>query len=77
MTGIHMVEGMSIVEERSPKELPEVEDMDMEVERMLKERPEVEGMNMVEDMTVEVVKRGHEGMVLVRHWIDDGVESHR
>jgi hypothetical protein len=45
---------------------------------------EVEGIDredsdMEEDMTVkvEVVEREHEGMVLARHWIDDGAERHR
>jgi hypothetical protein len=28
-------------------------------------------------MEVEVVEREHDGMVLARHWIDDGVERHR
>jgi hypothetical protein len=31
----------------------------------------------MKDITVEVVEREHEGVVLVRHWIDDGVERHR
>jgi hypothetical protein len=62
----------------------EVEGMDTEVEHPSKERSEMEGMDTedidaVEDMTmeVEVVEREHDGVVLARHWIDDGVERHR
>jgi hypothetical protein len=47
-------------------------------------RPEVEGMDredsgMGEDMMdkVEVVEKESEGMVLVRHWTDDGAARHR
>jgi hypothetical protein len=68
MMDIHMVEGMDMVEER-----PEVEGMDTEEEDPSKKRSEVEGMDM-EDMMVEVVEREHKSVVLVRHWIDDGVE---
>jgi hypothetical protein len=36
---------------------------------------------MTEDMTieveVEVVEREHEGVTLMRHWIDDRAEMHR
>jgi hypothetical protein len=32
---------------------------------------------MVEDMTVEVVEREHESVVLVKHWIRDGAEWHQ
>jgi hypothetical protein len=32
---------------------------------------------MVEDMIMEVIKRGHEDMLLVRHWISDGAKKHR
>jgi hypothetical protein len=39
------------------------------------------GMNMVEDMTmevdVEIVEREHEGVVLTKDWISDGVERYR
>jgi hypothetical protein len=64
MAGIHMME---------------VEDMDMVEEHLSMERSEVDGMNMegmdmVKDMTVEVVERDHESMVLARHWIGDGLE---
>jgi hypothetical protein len=39
-------------------------------------RLDEEGMNredsdMGEDMTIEVVKREHEGVMLMRHWTDD------
>jgi hypothetical protein len=40
-------------------------------------RSELEGINMVEDMTVEVVEKEHEGVVLAKHWIGDGAERHR
>jgi hypothetical protein len=51
--------------------------MDMsEVEGM-----NMEGMDMVEDMTaevdMEVVEREHKGVMLAKHWIDDGAERHR
>jgi hypothetical protein len=69
MAGIHMVEleGMDRVEERPSNHRLEVEGIDRE------------DIDMVEDMTVEVevVKREHEGVVLVRHWISDGVERHQ
>jgi hypothetical protein len=71
MTGIQMVEGMYMVEERPPKELPEVEGIDIE-DRPLKERSKVEGMDIVEDMTTVVVEREHEDVVLARHWIGNG-----
>jgi hypothetical protein len=32
---------------------------------------------MVEDMTTEVVEREYEDVVLMRHWISDGVERRR
>jgi hypothetical protein len=77
--GIHMVEGMDMVKEHPSKERLRVEGMDMVVKQSSKERPEVEdmdmeGTDMVEDMTVEVVKRDDEGVVLARHWIDDGAK---
>jgi hypothetical protein len=38
-------------------------------------------MDMVKDMTVvvdmEVVRREHEGVVLVNYWIGDGAEMHQ
>jgi hypothetical protein len=47
-------------------------------------RPEVEGMNTVdsgmeEDRTteLEVVEREPEGVILARHWTDDGAVRHR
>jgi hypothetical protein len=76
MVGIHMVEGLNMVEERLSKERSEVEGMDMVEERPSKERPEVEGMDMesmdmMEDMTarvdMEVVEGEHEGVVLVKY----------
>jgi hypothetical protein len=41
-------------------------------------QPEVEDIDR-EDMPVEVgvVEREHKGMVLMRHWTDDGAGSHR
>jgi hypothetical protein len=51
--------------------------MDMVEERPMKQRPEVEGMDMGEDMTVEVIEREHEGVVLTKHWISEGVERHQ
>jgi hypothetical protein len=51
--------------------------MDMLKEHPSKERSEVEGMDMMEDMTAKVVKRDHDDVVLVRHWIGDGVERRR
>jgi hypothetical protein len=84
MTGIHMVEveGMDMVEEQPSKQRPEVEGMDMVEERSSRQRPLVEGMDMagidmVEDMMMEVVEREHEGVVFVKHWIDDGAERHQ
>jgi hypothetical protein len=58
---------MDMVEERPSKERLNVEDIDME------------DIDMVEDMTteVDVVEREHEGVVLMRHWIDDEAERHR
>jgi hypothetical protein len=41
MMGIHMLEGIGMVEERLSNERPEVEGMDTEEERLSKERPEV------------------------------------
>jgi hypothetical protein len=32
---------------------------------------------MGEDMTVEVVEREHEGVILARHWTSDGAERYR
>jgi hypothetical protein len=45
-------------------------------------RPGVKGMNMVdidmwEDMTVDVVKRYHKCVVLVKHWTGDGPKRHQ
>jgi hypothetical protein len=47
-------------------------------------QPDVKGMDMVntgigEDRAaeLEVVERGSEGVVLVRHWTGDGVARHR
>jgi hypothetical protein len=83
IVGIHMVEvnGMDIPEECPSKEWVEDEGIDMVEERSSNHWPEVEGMdiqgmNIMEDMTAEVVEREHEGVVLVRHWIDDGVVRH-
>jgi hypothetical protein len=40
----------------------------------------VESMDIVEDMMadvdVEVVERKHDNIVLVKHWINDGMERH-
>jgi uncharacterized protein YhfF len=59
----------------------EVEDMDIVEERSSKPRLEVEGIDMIEDtmaeVDVEVVEREHEGVVLVKHWTDNGAERHR
>jgi hypothetical protein len=51
---------------------------------LINHRPEVEGMDredsgMGENMMVEVevVEREHEGVVLAKHWTNDGVERHR
>jgi hypothetical protein len=76
------VEGIDTEEERPSKERAEMESIDTKEEHPSKERPEVdstdmEGMNMVEGITVEVVEREHESMVLKRHWIGDGAENHR
>jgi hypothetical protein len=76
MTGIQMVEGMDMVEERPPKERPKVEGMDMK-DHPFKERPEVEGIDIVEDMTTVVVEREHEDVVLMRHWIGDGAKRYQ
>jgi hypothetical protein len=68
MMDIHIVkvEGMSMVEEH---------------QRSSKAWPEVEGVNMVKNMTtevdVEVDEKEHVCVVLVKHWISDGVEMHR
>jgi hypothetical protein len=84
MVGIHMVDGMDMVEERPSNHWPEDEITDMVEDYPSKERPEVEGIDMedvdmVEDMAAEVkvVEREHEGMVLVRHSISDGAERYR
>jgi hypothetical protein len=71
------VEGMNMVEKRPSKERPKVEGMDMVEEHPTKEWSEIEGLDMVEDTTAEVIEREHEGVVLVKHWIDDGAERHR
>jgi uncharacterized protein YhfF len=59
----------------------EVEDMDIVEERSSKPRLEVEGIDMIEDtmaeVDLEVVEREHEGVVLVKHWTDNGAERHR
>jgi hypothetical protein len=70
----------------SSRQRPEVEGMDM-VECSSKQRSEVEGtnlegMDMVEGtnlagMDMEVVEREHRGMMLTKHWMDDGAEIHR
>jgi hypothetical protein len=69
MVNIHMVEveSMNMVEERPSNHRPEVEGIDRQ------------DIDMWEDMTVEVevVKREHEGVVLVRHWIGNGAKMHR
>jgi hypothetical protein len=56
-------------------------DMVEEHYHLMNHRSEVKGMDrgdngMGEDMTVEVVEREHEGVVLVRHWTVDGAERH-
>jgi hypothetical protein len=71
------VEGIDMLEER-----PEDQSMDIMEKRLSNNRSEVEGtdmevMNIVDDMTAEVVERKHESVVLVRHYIGDGVERHR
>jgi hypothetical protein len=69
MVGIHMVEveGMDMVMEHLSNHWHELEDMDRE------------DSDIGEDMMVEVgvVEREHEGVVLVRHWNDDGAERHQ
>jgi hypothetical protein len=59
----------------------EVEDMDIVEERSSKPQLEVEGIDMIEDtmteVDVDVVEREHEGVVLVKHWTDNGAERHR
>jgi hypothetical protein len=64
MMGIYMVEveGMHTVEEPTLNHRPDVEGIDRE------------DSDMVE---VDVVEREHEGVVLARHCISDGVERHR
>jgi hypothetical protein len=37
----------------------------------------VDDIYMMEDIIAEVVEIEHEGVVLERHWIGDGVERHR
>jgi hypothetical protein len=63
MVGIHMVD---MVEERPSNHRPVVESINRE------------DSDMGEDTTVEVdvVEREHEGVVLARHWTDDGVERY-
>jgi hypothetical protein len=66
--------------------LGEVGDMDMveEYYHLMNHRSYVESMDredscMGEDITVEVevVEREHEGVVLTRHWTNDGAKRHR
>jgi hypothetical protein len=90
MVGSNMMEvdGMDTVEEHfhQMNHRPEVEGMDTVEEHFhpMNHRPEVEGMDTVdtgigEDRAaeLEVVEREPEGMVLVRHWTDDGAVRHR
>jgi hypothetical protein len=90
MVGSNMVEvdGMDTVEEHfhPMNHRPEVESMDTVEEHfhLMNHRPEVEGMDTVdtgmgEDRAaeLEVVEREPEGMVLARHWTDDGAVRHR
>jgi hypothetical protein len=86
MEGIHMVEVevMNMVEEHPLNHRPEDEGTDMVEECPLNHRTEVESIDredidMLEDMTmvVEVVERGHEGVVFGRHWIGDRTERHQ
>jgi hypothetical protein len=60
--------------------LGEVRDMNMveEYYHLMNHRSYVESMDM-EDITVEVevVEREHEGVVLTRHWTNDGAKRHR
>jgi hypothetical protein len=75
-------EGMNMV----GNNMVEVNGMDTMNEHFhsINQRPEVEGMNTVdtgmgEDRAaeLEVVEREPEGVVLVRHWTDDGAARHR
>jgi hypothetical protein len=90
MVGIHMVEveSMDTVEEHyhPMNHRPDVEGMDREEEHYhpINHWLEVEGMDkedsgMGQDMMVdlEVAETKPEGMVLVRHWTDDGAVRHR
>jgi hypothetical protein len=90
MVGSNMVEvdSMYTVEKHfhPMNHRPEVEVMDMVKNHLhpMNHRPEVEGMDTVdtgmgEDIAVEleVVEREPEGVVLVRHWTDDGAVRHR
>jgi predicted esterase YcpF (UPF0227 family) len=36
-----------------------------------------EDIDMSEDMTVDVVQRKHEGVMLARHWIGDGADRYQ
>jgi hypothetical protein len=75
-------EGMNMV----GNNMVEVNGMDTVNEHfhLMNQRPEVEGMNTVdtsmgEDRAaeLEVVEREPEGVVLVRHWTDDGAARHQ
>jgi hypothetical protein len=75
-------EGMNMV----GSNMLEVDDMDTVKEHFhpINHRPELEGIDTVdtsmgEDIAaeLEVVKRELEGVVLTRHWIDDGAVRHR
>jgi hypothetical protein len=74
-------EGMNMV----GSNMVEVDGMDTVKEHFhpINHRPELEGIDMVdtsmgEDIAaeLEVVKREPEGVVLTRHWIDDGAVRH-
>jgi hypothetical protein len=75
------MEGMHMVEEQPSKQRSEVEGMDMVKKRLSKQQPEMKGMDMLEDTTtevnVEVVKREHKSVMLVKHLTNDGAERHR
>jgi hypothetical protein len=69
--------GMDREEECPSNHRLEDEGIDREEERPSNHRLEVEGIDREDIDMMEVVEREHKGMLLVRHWIDDGVERHQ
>jgi hypothetical protein len=83
-----LVEDIDTVEEHFHlmNHRPEVEGMDTVTEHfhLMKHRPNVEGMDTVdtgmrEDRAteLEMIEREPEGVVLARHWTNDGATRHR